>query len=203
MGINLVKGQKIDLTKKDGNKLKNICVGCNWGAIEKKGFFGGMKKEAVDLDASCAIFDEKKNLLDVVYFGALASKDGAVKHSGDDTTGDLEGDDGLDNEVLMVDLDRVSPQAHSLVFVLNSFKGQDFATIPFASVRIYEGTPSRVDSEFATFNIASDPQFGGKVSMILGKLYRRNGEWKFASIGDATDDRKLEETIQSVAERHL
>ena len=67
--INLVKGQKIDLKKSSGSSLENICLGLNWGMIEKKGFFGGIKKEAVDLDASCAVFDKDKNLLDTVYFG--------------------------------------------------------------------------------------------------------------------------------------
>src|ERR1700748_979601 len=102
MAINLEKGQKISLEKKDGSKLKNVCVGINWGAIEKKGLFS-TKKEAVDLDASCALYNENKQLLDVVYFRNLRSKDGAVQHSGDDLTGDIDGDDGLDNEVITVD----------------------------------------------------------------------------------------------------
>ena len=57
MAINLEKGQRINLEKSNGTKLQNICVGVNWGAIEKKGFFG-TKKEAVDLDASCAVYDD-------------------------------------------------------------------------------------------------------------------------------------------------
>jgi tellurium resistance protein TerZ len=57
MAINLEKGQRINLEKGNGSKLQNICVGINWGAIEKKGFLGmGGSKEAVDLDASCALF---------------------------------------------------------------------------------------------------------------------------------------------------
>jgi tellurium resistance protein TerZ len=67
MAISLQKGQKISLEKSNGSALTNICVGVNWGAITKKGFFG-TKTVAVDLDASCAIFDANKNLLDVVYF---------------------------------------------------------------------------------------------------------------------------------------
>jgi stress response protein SCP2 len=63
MAINLQKGQRINLEKSNGNRLQSICVGINWGAIEKKGLFGfGVTKEAVDLDASCALFDEVKNL---------------------------------------------------------------------------------------------------------------------------------------------
>ena len=76
MAINLQKGQRINLEKSNGSKLQNICVGINWGAIEKKGWFGGTSKEAVDLDASCALYDDNKNLLDIIYFGQLKSKDG-------------------------------------------------------------------------------------------------------------------------------
>ncbi len=81
MAISLIKGQKISL-EKDGAILSKVCVGLNWGGIEKKGFFGGKKIEAVDLDASCAIFSASGALLDIVYFGSLTSKDGAVCHSG-------------------------------------------------------------------------------------------------------------------------
>ena len=102
MSINLQKGQRISLDKGNGTKLTNICVGINWGAIEKKGFLGGITKEAVDLDASCGCFDANKQLLDKVYFGHLASEDRAIKHSGDDLTGDLDGDDGLDNELSLI-----------------------------------------------------------------------------------------------------
>ncbi len=68
MAINLTKGQRINLEKSNGSKLQSICVGINWGAIEKKGWLGGIKKEAVDLDASCALFDENKKLIDVIYW---------------------------------------------------------------------------------------------------------------------------------------
>jgi tellurium resistance protein TerZ len=200
MAISLQKGQKISLEKNNGTTLKNLCVGVNWGAIEKKGFFG-TKKIAVDLDASCAVFDSNKQLLDVVYFGQLTTA--GIRHSGDDLTGDMDGDDGLDNEVINVSLDQVAYNADQIVFVLNSFNGQDFKTIPFASIRLYEGTESRVDSVHATYDIANDPKFAGSVSMVLGKLYKHNGNWKFAAVGDTTPDRELKGTISTVARAYL
>lgn len=200
MAISLQKGQKISLEKNNGTTLKNLCVGVNWGAIEKKGFFG-TKKIAVDLDASCAVFDSNKQLLDVVYFGQLTAA--GIRHSGDDLTGDMDGDDGLDNEVINVSLDQVAYNADQIVFVLNSFQGQDFKTIPFASIRLYEGTESRVDSVHATYDIANDPKFAGSVSMVLGKLYKHNGIWKFAAVGDTTPDRELKGTISTVARAYL
>ena len=203
MAINLVKGQKINLKKDNGSTLQNICVGVNWGAIEKKGWLGGVKKEAVDLDASCVLYDNSKNAVDVIYFGSLKSKDGSIKHSGDDLTGDMDGDDGLDNEIITVDFSKLSSNVEHVAFVLNSFRGHDFGTIPFASIRIYEGTPTRVNEIFATYNIAKGEGFAGHVSMVMGVFYKRNGEWKFNAIGEPTKDRKLEETIKSVQQNYL
>lgn len=205
MAINLQKGQRINLEKSNGAKLQSICVGINWGAIEKKGMFGfgAAKKEAVDLDASCALFNDSKQRIDVVYFGNLRSKDGAVQHSGDDLTGDLDGDDGLDNEVITLDFARLDSSISYVAFVLNSFRGHDFGTIPFASIRIYEGTPKRVNEVFATYDIAKGSNFGGHTSMVMGVFYKKNGEWKFNAIGEPTRDKKLEETINTVATQYL
>ena len=204
MAINLQKGQRINLEKSNGAKLQNICVGINWGAIEKKGFLGLSKtKEAVDLDASCALFDDKKQTIDIVYYGNLKSKDGSVKHSGDDLTGDMGGDDGLDNEVITLDFSRLNPAVTYVAFVLNSFRGHDFGTIPFASIRIYEGTPKQVTEVFATYNIAHGAGFAGHVSMVMGVFYKRNGEWKFNAIGEPTKDKKLQETVDTVMRNYL
>ncbi|WP_432709520.1 TerD family protein [Pedobacter sp.] len=203
MAINLQKGQRINLEKNNGSKLQSICVGINWGAIEKKNWLGISKKEAVDLDASCALYDDNKNVVDVIYFGSLNSKDGAVKHSGDDRTGDMGGDDGLDNEVITLDFQRLNPAVNYVAFVLNSFQGHDFGTIPFASIRIYEGTPKQVREVFATFDIANGKGFAGSVSMVMGVFYKRNGEWKFNAVGEPTKDRKLEETIKTVTSQYL
>ncbi|MEO5332856.1 MAG: tellurium resistance TerZ family protein, partial [Magnetococcus sp. YQC-5] len=172
MALSLQKGQRISLEKQNGQLLQQMCIGLNWGAIQKKGFFGNTKIEAVDLDASCGVFDSANQLIDVVFFGNLRSKDGCIVHSGDDLTGDTGGDDGLDNEIITLDLARIDPKAHQVVFILNSFRGHDFGDIPHASIRIYEGTPTRVESIFATYNISHDPKFKGFVSMIMGKLYR-------------------------------
>ena len=204
MAINLQKGQRISLEKSNGSKLQNICVGINWGAIEKKGMFGfGKTKEAVDLDASCALYNDKKQLVDVIYFGSLKSKDGAVKHSGDDLTGDMGGDDGLDNEVITLDFSQLNPAVDYVAFVLNSFRGHDFGTIPFASIRIYEGNPKQVREVFATYDIANGSGFAGHVSMVLGVFYKKNGEWKFNAIGEPTKDKKLEETVNTVTQSYL
>src|SRR5690606_28410787 len=114
------------------------------------------------------LYDSSKNAIDVIYFGSLKSKDGSIKHSGDDLTGDMDGDDGLDNEIITVDFSKLSSNIEHVAFVLNSFRGHDFGTIPFASIRIYEGTPTRVNEVFATYNIAKGEGFAGHVSMVMG-----------------------------------
>ncbi|WP_298511218.1 TerD family protein [uncultured Kordia sp.] len=202
MAINLAKGQKIDLRKSSGEKLTSFCVGVNWGMIIKKGFLS-TKKVAVDLDASCALFDANNNLLEKVYFGRLQSDDRSIIHSGDDLTGDEDGDDGLDNEIISVNLSKVAINVDKIVFFLNSFQQQDFASVPFAAIRLYEGTPEHVQNVVATYDIATDSSFRGYVSMVMGKLYKRNGEWKFNAIGDPTRDRNLEETISTIIKKYI
>ncbi|MBL1353348.1 MAG: TerD family protein [Zetaproteobacteria bacterium] len=201
MAISLQKGQRISLEKDTGGALLQVCVGVNWGAIEKKGFFGSMKKVAVDLDASCATFDSNNKPLDVVCFSQLSAQ--GIQHSGDDLTGDMDGDDGLDNEVIVVDLSKVHPNTQQIVFVLNSYQGQDFKDIPFASIRLYEGTPSRVDNVFAAYDISNDSKFHGSVSMVMGKFYKKDNKWRFVAIGDALSDRDLKGTIKTVSNKYL
>lgn len=196
MAISLQKGQRISLAKDNGSQLDAICVGVNWGAIEKKSFFG-TKKEAVDLDASVALFDANKEMKGLVYFGQLVGP--GIRHSGDDRTGDVDGDDGLDNEVIQIKLSDLPAECEQVVVVLNSFKGQDFKVIPFASIRIYEGTPTRVDSEFARYDLVNDPSFHGSKSMVLGKFYRKDNEWKFTTIGAPCPDSRLEGLLKRVA----
>ncbi len=219
MAINLSKGQKIDLRKSTGEQLTNFCVGVNWGAIEtvKKGFFGSKKVvEDVDLDLSCVMTNANGDLVDWIYspdynaflqknnypLGKLSSKDGALRHSGDDRQGDVGGDDGLDNEVITVDLTRVSPDIDKIFFFINIYLNQgqkfDFSHIPFAKIRMYEGTSSRVNTVHSTFDMVTDTSYAGKGAIILAKLYKRNNEWKFDAIGEPTNDRIFLETIQNI-----
>ncbi|WP_428036461.1 TerD family protein [Amphritea sp.] len=202
MSISLEKGQRISLDK-NGSGLKEVCIGVNWGAIEKKGFFGGAKRVAVDLDASVGVYSADKSLKEVVYFGNLRALGGAISHSGDDRTGDIDGDDGLDNEIITIKLNNLPAEADKVAVVLNSFQGQDFASIPFASIRLYEGTPTHVSNVIANYNIVNEAKFHGSVSMVLGILYRHDSGWKFRAVGEPTQDRKLEHTLHTVASQYL
>ena len=217
MAIRLEKGQRINLEKETGAKLTNFCVGCNWGAIVKKTFFGLSSSVVdVDLDLSCLMFDAEGKPIDHIYSplyrfgdrnvglpnGKVDSVDHALHHTGDDTQGDQNGDDGLDNEIITVDLNKVSSQTNSIVFFFyiynnNEFSG-DFSEIPYASIRMYEGTATKVHSVFAQYDVATKDNCRGMRALVMGKLYRRNGEWKFAAIGDAFEDRNIVQTIGRV-----
>lgn len=217
MAIRLEKGQRINLEKETGAKLTSFCVGCNWGAIVKKTFFGLSSCVVdVDLDLSCLMFDAAGKPIDHIYSplyrfgdrniglpnGKVDSIDRALHHTGDDTQGDQNGDDGLDNEIITVDLNRVSTQTNSIVFFLNIYNNNefsgDFSEIPYASIRMYEGTPTKVKSVFAQYDVATKDNCRGMRALVMGKLYRRNGEWKFAAIGDAFEDKNIVLTISRV-----
>ena len=113
--------------------------------------------------------------------------------------GDVGGDDGLDNEIISVDLSRLNSNVEQIFFVLNSYNQIDFDKIPFASIGLYES----VNKVFASYNIVRDSAFAYKVAMILGKLYKRNGVWKFSAIGEPTSDRKLDELILNSVVKYL
>ncbi len=145
--------------------------------------------------------DGNRAVQNVIYFGNKSAP--GIQHSGDDLVGDTDGDDGLDNEIISIDLRRVDSRVEQIVFVINSFNQIDFDKIPFASIRLYEGTATRVNKVFATYNIARDASFARKVAMILGKLYLRNGEWRFSAIGEPTPDRSLEALISNSVVKFL
>lgn len=218
MAIRLEKGQRINLEKESGAKLTNFCVGCNWGAIIQKTFFGLSQKVVdVDLDLSCLMFDADGKPVDHIWSplyrfgnsniglptGKLDSLDRALHHTGDDLTGDQDGDDGLDNEIITVDLNRVNPNINSIVFFLNIYNNNeysgDFSGIPYASIRMFEGTPDKAPKQvFASYNVATKTECVGMRGLVMGKLYRRNGDWKFAAIGDAFPDPSIVNTIVRV-----
>lgn len=218
MAIRLEKGQRINLEKTGGAALRKFCVGCNWGAIvtRSRGLFGLGAKETradVDLDLSCLILDEAGQIVDHIYSpdyrqeflaahdlppGKLESADQALRHSGDDRKGDQQAGAGQDNEIITVDLDRVAPNVAQIFFFLNNVGPEDFSRIPYASIRMYEGSPDAPGEVFAAYDVAAEPRFAGQKALIMGKLYRRDGKWRFGAIGDPTPDKNICETIQRI-----
>jgi tellurium resistance protein TerZ len=194
--INLVKGQKINLKKENGSAITKFCAGANWGVMPNG--------DSVDLDLYVATFDNNKNTIEIIGWGEKwESSSGAMQHSGDDLVGDEGGDDGLDNEIVTVDLSRLQNNVDKIAVFLTSFRGQDFSAIPHAAVRIYEGTNERVSNVIANYAIGKEPSFAGHVVMVLGLFYKHNGEWKFNAIGTPTKDRTYNDAISSIRAKFL
>jgi tellurium resistance protein TerZ len=199
--INLTKGSTISLEKK-GRAMSQVMVGINWGAIERKLWGLPMGSSPVDLDSSVALAS-KQRVIDNVYYKKLRSSDGAVRHSGDDRVGDRDGDDGNDNETIHLDLRTLNPDIDQVVFYLNSFEQQDFASIPYAKIRIIDATDPNALEELATFNVATDKTFKGFVSMVLGKFVRTNSGWDFKSLGEPISARNITECVRAISQSYI
>ena len=192
MSISLQKGQKISLTK-DNASLNNIMVGLGWDEVQqkKKGFFAP-KPQDIDCDASALLLTggklQKKQ--DVVYFGNLQHRSGAVKHMGDNRTGAGEGDD----EQILVKLKEVPQEIDKIVIVVNIYqakqRGQHFGLIRNAFIRIVDGN---TNAEMCRFNLSED--YTDMTALIVAEIYRHNGEWKFNPVGQGTKDNSLTEIV--------
>ncbi len=198
MAINLTKGQKVDLTKKD-QTYDNIKVGLGWDPVSQSQSGGFFKKllsagaPEIDCDASVIMLNEGdkfKNKKDLVYFGSLTSPCGSVKHTGDNLTGEGEGDD----EVVLVSLSKIPSNIHKLIFVVNIYSAvqrkQHFGMIQNAFIRIVDMATNK---ELIRYNLESE--FDGKTSLIVGEIYRRESEWKFGAIGQGTNDTTLSSIV--------
>lgn len=196
MRVNLQKGQKVNLKKGDGQALVRIRVGLGWDPVKqgKKGLFGsifgGGGTEDIDCDASVFVCHDGHltSVDDIVYFGNLVHHSHAIRHTGDNLTGDGEGDD----EQILVDLSAVPADYDKLVFVVNIYdcvsRKQDFGMIENAFIRICD---ERTGEEFFRYNLTEN--YAGMTAMIFGEIYRHNGEWKFSAIGQGTKDPGLRE----------
>ncbi|MFP5115005.1 TerD family protein [Bacillaceae bacterium C204] len=201
MAINLQKGQRVDLTK--GNPgLSKIMVGLGWDPVQSGGggglfggLFGGGGSANFDCDASVIMLgtnDKLQSNKDVIYFGNLRSNDGSVQHSGDNLTGDGDGDD----EQVMIDLSRVPSNIQKLVFVVNIYdcvkRKQHFGMIKNAFIRVVN--PGN-NQELIHYNLTDN--YSGLTCLVTGEIYRHGNEWKFAAIGSGTNAASLSEVVRS------
>ena len=201
MAISLQKGQRVDLTK--GNpSLSKILVGLGWDPVKQKssggllaGLFGGGGGVDIDCDASVILLgdnDKLRSNKDVIYFGNLKSGDGSIQHTGDNLTGDGDGDD----EQILIDLSRIPSHIHKLVFVVNIYdcvkRKQHFGMIQNAFIRIVN---SNNHPELIHFNLTEN--YDGKTSLVAGEIYRHGQDWKFAAVGNGTQAASLSDIVRS------
>jgi tellurium resistance protein TerZ len=185
MPITLSKGQTVSLKKNNGGTLTHVRMGLGWDAMKKKGFFGGSKAQSIDLDASAVLYDANRTVVDQVWFQQLRSKDGSLQHSGDNLTGDGEGDD----ESITVYLDRVPQNVASIVFLVNSFTGQDFSQIENAFCRLVDETNGQ---EIARYELTGS---GSHTAQVMAKVSRDGGGWSMTAIGAIANGRTFRELL--------
>ena len=201
MAVNLQKGQKVNLVKSNGAKLTKLMVGLGWDAAQPEsdgGFFKKLFSGTPNIDCDASVFVCKNGKLshvdDIVYFGNLEHKSGAIKHMGDNLTGEGEGDD----EQIFVDLNKIPADYDKLIFVVNIYKAvdrkQDFGMIRNAFIRIVD---SETGEELCRYNLSDD--YTGMLAMVAGEVYRYKGDWKFNAIGNGTKDPGLQELSRRFA----
>ncbi|HCN46798.1 MAG TPA: stress protein [Pseudomonas sp.] len=188
MALTLEKNQSISLEKTAGGGLTAVRLGLGWDPAKPSGFlsrmFGGGNGQ-VDLDASCILLDSGLQPVDLVWFRQLTSHDGAVRHSGDNMTGEGEGDD----EVIHVDLQRLPARIEHLVFTVNSFRGQSFDQVENACCRVLNHTNNQ---ELARFDLTEK---GSHTGVVMASLSRSGSDWTFKAIGCATNGRTADDLV--------
>lgn len=170
MAINLQKGQKIDLG------LSDISVGLGWNPNEGTG-------GAFDLDASAFMINASRLIPSEGYFifyGNQNSPDGALYHTGDDPTGGNSA--GGDDETIKVDINKIHPDIQEILFVVTIHAAQanrqNFGQIRDSYIRLLDNVSG---IEIAKYELGED--FSIETAIEFGRLYRREGKWKFEASG--------------------
>ncbi|KOV13942.1 chemical-damaging agent resistance protein C [Streptomyces sp. XY431] len=172
MSVTLAKGGNVSLTKAAPN-LTQVQIGLGWDARSTTG-------APFDLDASALLCASGRVLGDeyFVFYNNLKSPEGSVEHTGDNLTGDGDGDD----EVVLVNLDLVPPQVDKVVFPVSIYdaenRGQNFGQVRNAYIRVVNSVDGQ---EIARYDLSEDAS--SETAMIFGELYRYAGEWKFRAVG--------------------
>ena len=189
MAISLQKNSTVSLSKEAGPAgLTSIALGVGWDVAKSGGFLSrltGGGNDSIDLDASCIAFDGGNNVVDTVWFQQLVSRDGSIRHSGDNLTGEGDGDD----ETIAINLATLPGGIETLVLTVNSFRGQTFDKVANAYGRVVDLKSNR---ELARYDISES---GSHTGIILASLKRSGGEWQFKALGERTDGRQVQQLI--------
>ena len=174
MSVSLIKGQRVDLTK-GRPSLKKILIGLGWDVNQYDG------ESDFDLDAS--IFLTKANGKvgsdnDFIFYGNLEHKTKCVIHTGDNRTGEGDGDD----EVIKVNFDSIPPDYTSLSVAVTIYDAdqrlQNFGMVSNAYVRVVD---KETGEELIRYDLSED--FSTETAIVVAEIYKKNGEWKFKAVG--------------------
>ncbi len=173
MSVSLTKGGNVSLTKAAPG-LSSVVVGLGWDARTTDG-------QAFDLDASAIVCNADGNVVSdkhFIFYNNLASPEGAVRHSGDNLTGEGGGDD----EQVTVNLAGLPPEAARVVFPVSIYDaataGQTFGQVRNAFIRVVN---SADNAELARYDLSEDAST--ETAMVFGELYKNGDEWKFRAVG--------------------
>ncbi len=170
--VSLSKGQSVSLVKTGSAPLTRVRMGLGWDTG---------RGENIDLDASCILYDDRRKDVDKVWFMSKKGDKGSVVHQGDNLTGAGEGDD----EVINVDLSKISKNVTSLVFVVNSFSGQQFTAVSNAFCRLVD---DNTNQELVRFDLSdSKPSTG----LVMCKVVRDGASWVMTAIGEFHDGKTV------------
>ncbi|MFF9672981.1 TerD family protein [Streptomyces eurythermus] len=180
--VSLQKNQTVSLVKGGRPVLSQVRMGLGW----EPAFRG----RDIDLDASVIAYGPQRNHIDSCYFGNLVILNGAIRHSGDNLTGEGGGDD----EVITVDLGRLPQEVTGLVFTVNSFSGQKFTEVAKAYCRLVDAATGE---ELVRFDLtAAEPRTG----VMMAKLIRQfSGEWDMTAMGDFVKARTVRNMVDPAA----
>ncbi|MCK1819711.1 TerD family protein [Streptomyces sp. XM83C] len=181
--VSLQKNQTVSLVKGGRPLLTQVKMGLGW----EPAFRG----KDIDLDASVIAYGPQRNHIDSCYFGKLTILSGAIRHSGDNLTGEGAGDD----EVITVDLGRLPQEVTGLVFTVNSFSGQKFTEVAKAYCRLMDAASGE---ELVRFDLTgAEPQTG----VMMAKLIRQfSGEWEMTAMGDFVKARTVRNMVKPASQ---
>ena len=174
MAVSLAKGQKVDLTKTNPG-LKEVLIGLGW---DTNRYDGG---HDFDLDAAAFLLGGNGKVTsdaDFVFYNNLKHSSGSVEHLGDNLTGEGDGDD----EEIKIDLSKVPAEIEKIDFTVTIHEAeerkQNFGQVENAFIRIVDATNN---NELIRYDLGED--FSIETAVVVGELYRNNGEWKFQAVG--------------------
>lgn len=181
--VSLSKNQTVSLSKQS-SQLSELKFGLGWDPIKKKGLLSGLfgGSDSIDLDAGCVLMDSAGNKIDTIWFRKLTSSCGSVVHSGDNLTGEGDGDD----EVIGVNLSKLPAKVEYLAFTVNSFRGQTFNDVENAFCRVVDQT----GKELARYKLTEQ---GPHTGIVISSLRRNNGNWDFTAHGHACRGRTIDD----------
>jgi stress response protein SCP2 len=181
--VSLQKNQTVSLVKGGRPLLSQVKMGLGWEPA--------YRGKDIDLDASVIAYGPQRNHIDSCYFGKLSILNGAIKHSGDNLTGEGGGDD----EVIVVDLGRLPQEATGLVFTVNSFSGQKFTEVAKAYCRLLDAATGE---ELVRFDLTSAE---AQTGVMMAKMIKQfSGEWEMTAMGDFVKSRTVRGMVKPAAQ---